>query len=63
MSLSQPSTSRAIKEVANALCQPQILNNWIRFPANREELQQLRLRLVLIRYMHNDKKILDSNIF
>ncbi|XP_063920898.1 putative nuclease HARBI1 [Zophobas morio] len=44
VSLSQPSTSRAIKEVANALCQPQILNNWIHFPANREELQQLRLR-------------------
>ncbi|KAB0795339.1 hypothetical protein PPYR_06811 [Photinus pyralis] len=44
VAISQPSVSRAVNEVTNALNRPEILNNEIRFPQNVEELQNLRTK-------------------
>ncbi|XP_018311535.1 putative nuclease HARBI1 [Mycetomoellerius zeteki] len=40
--ISQPSVSRCIRNVTNILNLPEIFNNWVRFPHNIQELQQLR---------------------
>ncbi|XP_030758052.1 putative nuclease HARBI1 [Sitophilus oryzae] len=45
VAISQPSISRAINEVTNALNQPEILNHIIRFPQTIEELQTIRTRV------------------
>ncbi|XP_023311763.1 putative nuclease HARBI1 [Anoplophora glabripennis] len=44
VAISQASASRAVNEVTNALNQPEILNNVIRFPRNIEELENIRTR-------------------
>ncbi|KAK9680537.1 DDE superfamily endonuclease [Popillia japonica] len=40
--MSQPSVSRCVNEVVNALNQPAIFNNWVKFPGNLEELNTVR---------------------
>lgn len=42
--VSQPSASRAIQQVINALNDVNILNKYIRFPQNHEERQVLKER-------------------
>lgn len=42
--LSQSSVSRCIKEVVTALNQPNIFNEWVKFPRNIDELNDVRLR-------------------
>lgn len=44
--VSQPSVSRSIKEVCNALSRPEIFNNSVNFPRNVAEMQALRTRLL-----------------
>lgn len=43
-SVSQPSVSRAIREVSLALNQPEIFGTWVHFPQNFLELEELRTR-------------------
>lgn len=42
--VSQPTVSRCISEVALALNRPEILNQWVKFPQNFQELEEQRLR-------------------
>lgn len=42
--VSQPSVSRSIKEVTTVLNRPDILNHWVKFPQNMEELEHIRAR-------------------
>lgn len=42
--ISQPSVSRCIREVSVALNEDNIINQWINFPHNLNELQELRAR-------------------
>lgn len=42
--VSQPSVSRAINEVTAALNRPEIMDEWVKFPRNFEELNAVRLR-------------------
>nr|CAI5865202.1 unnamed protein product [Callosobruchus analis] len=42
--LSQPTTSRCIQEVTDALNQQSILNSWIKFPKSIQEMDALRTR-------------------
>lgn len=41
-SISQPSVSRALEEVVNALNEPEICNAWVKYPSNFQELCQVR---------------------
>lgn len=40
--VSQPSVSRALEEVVNALNEPDIFNSWVKYPSNFQELRQVR---------------------
>lgn len=40
--VSQPSVSRVLHEVVEALNQPEIFKSWVKFPNTQEELKQLR---------------------
>ncbi|XP_029348125.1 putative nuclease HARBI1 isoform X2 [Acyrthosiphon pisum] len=40
--VSQPSVSRCVKEIVDALNQPQVINTWVKFPSNIQELNQVR---------------------
>ncbi|XP_023312848.1 putative nuclease HARBI1, partial [Anoplophora glabripennis] len=42
--ISQASVSRSIEDVTNALNEPEIMNAWIHFPRNMEELESVRTR-------------------
>lgn len=42
IAISQSSISRSIHEIINAANQPNVMNKWIRFPRNKEELTYLR---------------------
>lgn len=44
LSASQPSVSRCVHEVSDALCRPEIFNVWVKFPQTLEDFQQLRHR-------------------
>jgi hypothetical protein len=46
LDLSQPSVCRAIKEVTNALNNPEIFNRWVHFPNNFEQLNNVRLNFL-----------------
>jgi hypothetical protein len=43
LDVSQPSVCRAIKEVTNALNNPEIFNRWVHLPNNFEQLNNVRL--------------------
>lgn len=43
VSVSQPSVSRCIEEVTNALNEPEVFNRWVHFPRNFQELNAVRL--------------------
>jgi hypothetical protein len=43
LDVSQPSVYPAIKEVTNALNNPEIFNRWVHFPNNFEQLNNVRL--------------------
>lgn len=47
-SVSQPSVSRIIEEVTNAFCNPAILNQFVHFPKNFNELDDVRSRYIPI---------------
>ncbi|XP_031334651.1 putative nuclease HARBI1 [Photinus pyralis] len=42
--VSQPSVSRSVGEVTDAINTPEVFNRWIKFPRNLEELNACRLR-------------------
>lgn len=44
MTISQPSVSRCIHNVTKILNLPEVFNNWVHFPRNLQELQQLRIK-------------------
>lgn len=41
LGISQPSVCRCIKEVCDALNTNEILNNWVQFPRNRQDLMDI----------------------
>ena len=44
--ISQPSVSRCITEITDAMNSPDIFNEWIKFPGNFDEINATRLELV-----------------
>lgn len=44
VAVSQPSVSRCIQEVTDALNEPAVFNRWVHFPRNFKELNALRLQ-------------------
>ncbi|KAJ8964283.1 hypothetical protein NQ314_005017 [Rhamnusium bicolor] len=44
LGISQASVSRCIKEVCDGLSRNEILNQWVRFPRNQAELEEIRNR-------------------
>lgn len=50
LAVSQSSVSRCLHEVVNALNEPAIMNAWIKFPRNRNELDKIRTGYELSNY-------------
>lgn len=46
VAICQPSIRRSIRNVTHVLCEPDIVNEWIKFPLNIDEIKQVEYRQV-----------------